>query len=654
MPPPPNAVQSALQREKYRLAAVLAVFLSALGYLAASLHYEQVVRAGDHADALEAHSMRRVRLPATRGRILDRRGVVLADNSPDYTLGVFVEELRRPGNWSNTVDAVDAFLDELSAVIGRPREVDRRAIERHILRRRPLALTAWSHLGPVELARFSERAGELRGADIQVRSDRVYPLGDCAAHVIGYVGRGQPEPASGEEADDEPDEFDYYLPDLIGRGGIEQALDPVLAGSPGGELVCIDAIGFKHAGSMGRAPEDGRDVVLALDAGWQREAEHLLEGRRGAIVVIDVRTGEVPVLATSPRYSLAEFLPSLSLSTWKRLLDDPERPLVNRATQGIYAPGSTLKPFVALAALDAGKTTRHRLIDCDGAFRLGPDGPLLRCGHRFGHGSIDLETAIEQSCNVYFCQIGTELGYEPALHDSLALLGFGRRPGLEIPVSPGILPTSDWKRRKHSDVWRFGDTANLSIGQGFLCVTPLQMAVATAAIANGGDVLRPRLVLAPVPAGSGDREVVAHMPWRRSSLDIVQHGMWRVVNAPHGGGRQARLDGLEIAAKTGTAEVGAGNERSKNTWMTGFAPYRSPQYAMVVFIEDGESGGKTSAPLLRRMFAAMYGLDAGDPDEAQPEYHDLPAPEEPEEAIVGDPDSWYPEFPAEPWQGGVP
>ena len=398
--------------------------------------------------------------------------------------------------------------------------------------------------------------------------------------------------------------------------------------------------------------------MLALDAEWQRAAERELDGLRGAIVVVDVRTGEIPVLASSPRYDLTDFYPVLRSETWRRLLEDADHPLVNRAAQAVYAPGSTLKPFVALAALDAHATTPGRLVDCTGSFPLGGGAPL-RCAHRAGHGPIDLETAIEQSCNVYFCQIGTDLGYEPALHDSLALLGLGRRPALEISAYPGLLPTSEWKRHRHNDVWRFGDTANLSIGQGFLAVTPLQMAIATAAIANGGDVLRPRLVLSPRPAGDDGREVVARMPWRLSSLATVRHGMWRVVNAPEGGGRRARLDGREIAGKTGTAEVGAGpGERRKNTWMIGYAPYRDPRYAVAVVVEDGESGGKTAAPILRRTFAALFGLDPGSDEDTAPfhEYYQPPeedAAEEPESLDAGIPENLGGDLP-EAGEPGIP
>ncbi len=625
-------IARALLRERLRLGALLAVLFGALLYLGAALHREQIDEARQHASALDGNSIRRVRLPATRGRILDRDGTPLAESVPCYALGIFVEELRQRGAWSNTVQAVDALVDELAAALGRPREITREDIAIHIHRRRPLALTAWRNLTDADLARIAETPVPFRGVDIQILPDRIYPQGDCAAHVIGYVGRGQPAPPVSDDPSEEDaaEDFDYYLPDLVGRSGIEHSLDASLAGVPGGELVRIDASGYKHAASIGRAPRDGADVVLSLRLPWQRLAEELLGGRRGAVVVVDVRTGEIPVLASSPRYDLSEFLPTLRPDTWKRLLEDPDHPLVNRATQAIYAPGSTLKPFVALAALDAGTTTPGRIIECGGAFSLGGER-VLKCGHRYGHGPIDLETAIEQSCNVYFCQLGTELGYEPRLRAALADIGLGERPALEIPARAGLLPSDAWKRRVHRDGWRHGDTANLSIGQGFLCVTPLQMALATAAIANGGDLLAPRLVLSPRPAGDPGRTVVRHLPWKPSSLAAVRRGMHRVIDAKQGGGRNAHVDGLELAGKTGTAEYATRDGIRKNTWMIAYGPYRAPAYAMAVIIEDGDTGNKTAAPVVRHLFAAMYGLDpAPDPEATHEEYIDLaPEPEAP-------------------------
>ena len=623
--PPRSDMERALNRERIRLGVVLAVLSGLLFYLGSALYQVQIKEHSEHTDRLDRNSIRRVRLPATRGRVLDRNGTPLAESAPSYSLGIFVEELRQPGPWSNTIAAVDALVDDLSAAIGHPRDITRQNIQAHIRNRRPLALSAFAGLTDAEIARFAECSARFPGVDILVSPIRVYPNGDCASHIIGYVGRRHPSP---DEDDSEEEPFDYYLPDLVGKDGIERASDAILAGTPGGELVRIDAIGYKHATSSSRAPVDGTDVRLSIDLPLQRHAETLLGNCRGAIAIVSVRTGEIVALASSPRYDLSLFYPILRPDDWSRLNNDPGHPLYNRATQGHYPPGSTLKPFVALAALNAGVTPSH-VINCTGAFQLTKDS-VLRCGHRIGHGPIDLGTAIEQSCNVYFCQTGVNLGYEPLLHDALAAIGLGERPDIEIPASPGLLPTSEWKRAQGRGRWTRGDTANLSIGQGFLVVTPLQMALATAAIANGGDLLRPRLVLEPVQVNALPA-VVRHIPWKSASLKAVRDGMRRVIEAPKGGGRRAHVNGLELAGKTGTAEYTASDGIRKHTWMIAYGPFQKPDFALAVVIEDGESGGKTAAPIARELFAFLYGLDSSsDIDDNDSEYHELPEPVEPE------------------------
>ena len=632
-----NEIERAYFLQRLRLGAVLVLFLGLLLYLGAALHHVQIADNTRHASALERHSMRRIRLPAVRGRILDRNGAVLAGSHPDCTLSVYVEELRRPGHLSNTVNAVDAFVDDLSAVIGRPRQVTHAEIENHIRCRRPLALAAFHNLGEREIARYLESDGSRWGADLQTLPSRSYPHGDCAAAIIGFVGRRHPE-SNVEEYED----YDFYLPDLIGRDGIEKVFDH-LSGRPGGELVRIDAMGYKFAVESHRPPVNGRDVQLTIDLGLQRRAEELLAGRRGAIVVVDVRSGEIPVLATSPRFDLSLFAPRLSPKVWEQVSSDPDHPLLNRATSGCYPPGSTIKPFVALAALDAGIAWPGRTILCEGVFQIGETRRLSCTGW---HGNIDLPTAIERSCNTFFCQLGSELGHEPRIRNAFASVGLGTAPALEIPAEGGLLPTTAWKHARRQ-AWLAGDTANLSIGQGELLVTPLQMALATAAIANGGDLLAPRLVVAPRTVGDTGRRVVRHIPWKASSLATVREGMRRTVHSPRGTGRRARVHGLTLAGKTGTAQYGS-HGRRHHAWMIAYAPFESPEYAMAVVIEDGESGGHTAAPVVRDLFAALYGLVpddgegdlatadlyGGDAPPAEPEYpeelEELEPPDDPE------------------------
>ncbi len=595
---PTVSIGPAVAAERLRLLATAGAMACAFLYLGAALHRVQIVDSARYADALEQHSMRRVRLPSTRGRILDRHGTPLADNRPSYCVALYVEELRQRGAWSNTIHAVDGLIDDLSVVLGIPRELDLREIATHIHRRRPLPLLAWRGLDARALARLAECPERFRGVDVYVLPERIYPLGDCASHVIGYVGKGQPESDSGDPEED----FDFYLPDLIGRHGIEQRFDDHLAGSPGGQLIRVDAVGYKHESRTGREPVAGRDVVLSLNVQWQRVAEQSLQGLRGAVVVMDCENGEVLVLASSPRHNLSDFVPTLPSSVWNRLQSDLAHPLVNRAAAGVYAPGSIFKPVVALAALDAGIVTPETPIHCPGYYEL-PNNRRLHCWHRAGHGSIALQKSLEQSCNVYFCQVGVQLGYEPRIREDCVFLGLGQRPGIEIAAGQAFLPSDAWKRLRWRDAWRSGDTANLSVGQGFISVTPLQMAVVAAAIANGGTVLRPTILRTP---RADDSPVVHHMAWLPASLRAVRRGMYDAVEAPAGTGHKAKIEACALGGKTGTAEYYEAGERRKHAWMIAFAPFEEPRYAITVIVENSDSGGRAAAPIVHRVFSTVF------------------------------------------------
>jgi len=296
---------------------------------------------------------------------------------------------------------------------------------------------------------------------------------------------------------------------------------------------------------------------------------------------------------------------------------------------------------VALAALDEGVVDAQSLIHCSGEFEL-PNGRSLRCWNRLGHGEIAMQEALEQSCNVYFCEIGTQLGYEPRIREDCLRLGLGQRPGIEIPSSAGLLPSDAWKRRAWKDGWRLGDTANLSIGQGFLAVTPLQMAVLAAAIANGGTVLRPTLVRVPAH-GTESSVVVQRMGWKPHSLDVVRRGMYDVVQAPHGTGRKAAIDGVSLGGKTGTAEYYDHGERRKHAWMSAFGPYEQPRYAIAVIVENSDSGGRSAAPIVHRVFSALFDRepDPGVLPEVLPD--DADGPQQGEEEDSESPDRAFPD-----------
>lgn len=594
-----------LDTELMRVRVILLAMVAALVFLGASLWRVQVVHTSRYRSSLDRQSMRRVRLPGARGLILDRNGVHLAENRPSYCIAVYVEELRQRGRSSNTVNKVEDVLDGLSGVLGLERQVTYGDIVNHMARSCPMPLLAWKDIDEVALARWAESKMTFPGVDVYVEPERSYPQGSLASHVLGHVSRLDP---------DARDPYHFYLPDMEGREGIERALNVRLAGVAGGLLIRVDALGFRHDQDSERDPIAGEDVVLTLDAGIQRCLEDALAGVKGAGVVLDPRNGDVLAMASAPAFDVQSMR---SFAGMKELLSDPNKPLINRAVRGLYAPGSTFKPLVALAALESHRATAQTLFNCPGYFDMG-GGRELDCFHRTVHGTLAMQKSIEQSCNVYFCHLGLQCGYE-AIVEMARRTGLGRASGVEIVEAAGLVPDNAWKRRTHKDSWRNGDTCNLSIGQGALLVTPLQMAVVCATLANGGFVYRPRLVLRGAAAAAGgdaaheaparEGELVANMHWSPRSLAVVRGGMHDVVQAERGTGKRARIEGVEMAGKTGSAETGAKSERRINAWMLVFAPYERPRYAVAMVVEDGESGGATAAPRIKQLMEGILALE---------------------------------------------
>jgi len=608
-----RSVGMRVDSERLRFAVFSGMMLFGLVYLVLSLYQIQVTDTAQYSDAQDAHSFRRVRLPATRGRILDRNGVVLADNKPSYCVALYIEELRKPGAWENTVTHVDALVADLARIIDKPREVDRDDIWAHIKRRRPIPLFAFTGLDDAQMARLAEWPGALPGTDIYVGSERIYPFADTASHIIGYVGRGQPREVEEASEVEDHEDFNFYMPDLAGREGIEYACDLALGGRGGGHLIRVNAVGYKHEMLPGRPAVPGLDVMLTLDSGLQRTAEQALGDNRGAAVVLDCENGDILAMANSPRYDLRLFVPVLTSETWNRLLKDPAKPLYNRASSGIYPPGSVLKPVVALCGLRAHIVEPDTRFTCTGSIRVGQR--IFHCANRYGHGEIGLQRAIAASCNPYFIDMALQMGFEPVLHDEFAMLGFGTAPRIGVQTASGLLPSSAWKQGRFGDSWRGGDTANFSLGQGFLSTTPLQIAMMTATLAMDGKMLKPRLIRDAGDGNGVQQEPVAAgvMNWPKSALSVVKAGMHDAINAPYGTGRRAAVPGIDAAGKTGTAEYYENSERKKHAWMIAFAPFDAPRYAVAVVCEDADSGGLTAAAVLRELFVYLFPDSAAAP-----------------------------------------
>jgi len=577
------------------------------GLLVSRLWTLQVAQGMEYQRRLTKQSLRSVRLPGLRGRILDRNGTRLAENRPSYGVSLYLEELRVPGARFRTVERVLDQLYRISETMDRPMELDHGDVRVHMARRTPLPLVAWRDLDEEAVARFLEHAHDFPGAALTVEPVRVYPQGGLACHLLGYVGRADVDKLVGDGPDAE--RFHYYLPEYAGRSGVEKRLDGVLRAPAGGKLeVQVDVTGFKFDEVSRRKPGQGRDVELAIDARIQRAAEEAVAGEKGAAVVIDPRNGDVLALASSPGYDPNDFVPSIPASIWNGLLRDERRPLVNRATGGEYAPGSTFKPITLLAALHSGAVQPDTRFTCPGYLDLGR--ARFRCWQHWGHGSLDLRAAIRYSCNVYLYHAALAAGAE-AVQQMARDCGLGRRTGISLDFErPGLVPDDAWKRENRGDGWRDGDTCNLSIGQGALLVTPLQLGMYAAALANGGTLWRPRLVrriggpeapqeIAPAPAEIGP-------DWTAAHIRTVRNGMLDAVEEPDGSGKRAKLPGVQVAGKTGTAEYGPKGAGLKMTWMIAFAPFEEPRYAVAVLVEDGVSGGTTVAPRIKRLLARVF------------------------------------------------
>ena len=594
-----------LDDEFLRIRVVLVVMLFALFMLGAFLWRIQVARSHRYEKDLTKQSVRRVRVPGTRGRIFDRNGVCMADNRPSYSVALYLEELRQPGKWSHTIDRVEQLVQQLGRTLALEPKITREDIRAHIQKRLPLPLLAWGNIDDQAMGRLAEQGETMPGVDIYAEPARSYPLGTLACHVLGYVGR-----ADTVQDGDEP--YHFYLPEMAGRSGLEKSLDESLRGEAGGRLVRVDVSGYRRNDIGQREPRAGEDLMLTLDTRIQRIAEDALGDIAGSVVILDPRNGDVLAMASKPGFDPNRFVPAIQSEDWAVLTGDERKPLMNRAVAGSYAPGSTFKPVTAMAGLESGKCDPRQHYDCPGFFALGSH--IFRCWYHSGHGSVEMRKALEKSCNVFFFHTALTCGPDYISHMAVAM-GLGQKTGIELDYeTAGLVPDGGWKRRVYNDAWRDGDTCNFAIGQGALSVTPLQMAVLTSVLANSGTLFRPRLILGTRAAGQDQFELKApvvmnQMNWTPSHIDLVRKGMHDVVMSDTGTGRHAAPGGLEFAGKTGTAEFGPKDARLRHAWMIVFAPFNQPRYAITMLVDEGVSGGETVAPRMRQLLGGLIALE---------------------------------------------
>jgi len=595
------------ERAKFRIRFVLGMFLFIQGGIVVYLWNLQVVQGHTYRENVQQQSLRRIRHPGARGKILDRNGIVLAENRPSVGIALYMEELRVPGSMVKTIDHIETVLDDISLKLGRPREVSREEISTHYREKRLLPMMAWGDLSDVELARWAEQIGPQLGVDLLTETVRTYPRNDMLAQTLGYVGRG------GVAQNDEG-HYDFYLPEMEGKAGLEKVYDHVLRGEAGGELIRIDVGMYKYSVEAEKPAVPGRDLQLSLDARVQWLCERILAGETGSIVVADPRSGEILAMATNPRYDLNNMVPVIPDTVWQGLIQDARRPLVNRPVREHYPPGSVIKPFICLAGLQGADVDPQTVFQCDGRYFPGPNARPMHCHNRLGHGPLTMQQAIERSCNVYMWKLAEEIGYDP-MYRLMASLGLGEKTGLETDYEvQGILPTDEWKRTRFGDRLRTGDIANISIGQGFLNVTPVQMLQLTCAIANGGT--RPDLTLMKGIRDPHEEEFrpfsterhPEELHWDAENVAVIREGMRDVVMNPRGTAhRTAHISGLTYAGKTGTAQFGSPGNRRYRSWMIAFAPYDNPRIAAVVLIDAGQGSGKSAAPRIKLLMQGLFG-----------------------------------------------
>jgi len=629
--------------------------LVGLGVLFAGLWWVQVVSHKHYAENQKAQSFRTVRIPAVRGKILDHYGVALAENQPSYNVILYLDELRDQfrAEWARArqprlvtnslpfwkrwvgVDPVQReypkltreqrlaleracryrvasnAVHEVSLAIGQAIPFSFADFMRHYTNQLALPMPVWNNLDAMGVARLLEGRASPPGIDLEIQPMRYYPSGTLAAHLLGYLQRDN-RSMEGEVAD-----FNFRLPDFRGHVGIEGQFDAELRGKAGVKSVLVNSLGYRQTETIWAPAEPGRNVTLTIDATIQARTEAALQSAfqntRGAAIVLNPNTGDVLAMASSPAFDPHTFLRGIGHAEWAQMTDELMKPLLNRVTQGSYAPGSVFKIVTGLSALDHGLNPREKLRNPGYIYVAGRN---KRIDDLARPADYDFKEAFIHSSNTYFISNGIRYGGIEGLIRLARRLHLGERTDL-MPrqESGGNFPYNAPVRR-----WVDADTAHICIGQGEVSMTPLQIAILTAAIANGGKVLWPRLVERIESADPTSGEPPILYPWRPPrdelgvnprSLQLTRDAMFADVEESGGTGGKAKVEGFHVCGKTGTAEVTDphGKLVDRTTWFTSFAPYEKPRYVIVLMVESGAFGSTTCAPAVGEIYKAIQKLE---------------------------------------------
>lgn len=598
-----------IEKPKKRLMTTMFIILGIFLILFTRLWFLQIVKGEEYRILSDGNRIRLKRLKSPRGLILDRYHNVLVQNRPCFTASIVLED----------VQSLESVLERLSKLVDRPVPQMKAKIKKaNSLPFEPITII--SDLSFDEIARLEEHSHELPGVSVEVESIRYYPYNEMAAHLFGYMGEINPEQFKKAEYKT------VHIGDQIGQSGLENILNAYLMGIDGGKHVEVDAEGRELRTIGYLPPEPGKNIILTIDYTLQEQVEEVLGKRCGSVIVMDPRDGRILAMASHPTFNPNLFARGISHNEWTELVNNPKEPLQNRSIMASYPPGSIFKLVVASAGLSTGIIDKKSTFNCTGNVTLGKW--IYYCWKEEGHGNISLIPAIIHSCNVYFYQLASRLGID-SIAGFARYFGLGSQTGILLQgESSGLIPDSAWKKRVIGKIWYPGETITASIGQGYILVTPIQLACLMSAIVNGGYLYEPMIISA---VETSEMKVVKsytpvlknRLPIKQSVYEILRSALNGVVNQG-GTGWRAYSPEVVIAGKTGTAQVVRVRDREDDNtgaeenipehlrdhaWFVAFAPYEDPEIVVVVLIEHGGHGGYTSAPLAKEVIEAYFRRD---------------------------------------------
>jgi penicillin-binding protein 2 len=617
--------QEGLEKFNRRIAMAGVFVLACFALLFGRFVWLQVIQHDYYQTRAEDNRISLVPIVPNRGLIVDRNGEMLARNYSAYTLEITPTQVP---DLDATIDALAEFI----AIEPKDRKRFRKLMEES---KRFESLPIRTRLTDEEVAKFIARRFRFPGVDIKARLFRQYPRGAFASHILGYIGRITDRDLT--KIEEREQEANYRGTDHFGKTGLEQRYEFDLHGTSGFEQVEVDAGGRPVRTLARTAPVPGNNLTLTLDVKLQEIAEQAFGDRRGSLVAIEPATGGVLALVSVPNYDPNLFVDGIGTADWEALNNSPEKPMVNRALNGAYPPGSTFKPFMALGALTLGKRRPEQAIADPGGFNFG--GHFFRDDKKGGHGMVDMYKSIVVSCDTYYYVLANDMGIDN-IANFMGSLGLGSRTGIDIDgESEGVLPSQVWKKKRfkkpEQQKWYAGETISIGIGQGYNAYTPIQLAQATATLANNGVMFRPHLVKYITDTKSGEKTLIEPQPlkklsWKQEHIDVIKRAMVG-VNVEGTGARAFKDAGYVAAGKTGTAQVFSykGAEHKTETMKAhlrdhalfiAFAPADDPKIALAVLVENGGFGAQAAAPIARQVFdyylLGKLPKGAAPPDEA--------------------------------------